>query len=60
MTLIAAYAAARAINALYKLKIIIKWPNDLYCGGKSLAGILTETENSSQIGYIDIGTGIKC
>ncbi|MCG9479049.1 MAG: biotin--[acetyl-CoA-carboxylase] ligase [Actinomycetia bacterium] len=59
MTLIAAYAAARAVNALYKLQVAIKWPNDLYCKGKKLAGILTETENGSQIGYINIGTGIN-
>lgn len=37
-----AVAAARAIEDLTGLELRIKWVNDLYCGGRKLAGILTE------------------
>lgn len=38
-----AVAAARAIESMTGLELRIKWVNDLYCGGRKLAGILTES-----------------
>ncbi len=60
----AAVCAARAIESLCTAQIKIKWVNDLYLGGKKLAGILTETvaeectEHSSTL-VIGIGINLK-
>ncbi len=57
----AAVSLARAIEAVCDCKISIKWVNDLYLGGKKLAGILTEGEMDSdgKIAYQVIGMGIN-
>ncbi len=39
----------------------IKWPNDIYCKGKKLAGILIETNiKRNLVSYIIFGIGINC
>ena len=52
---------ARAIESLCKCEIKIKWVNDLYLGGKKLAGILTEGElaQDGKIAYQVVGMGIN-
>lgn len=57
----AAVSLCRAIDALTGVKPEIKWVNDLYLGGKKLAGILCEGEllQSGEIGYLVIGMGIN-
>ncbi len=57
----AAVSLARAIESLCDAKIKIKWVNDLYLGGKKLAGILTEGEmtNEGKIAYQVVGMGIN-
>ena len=52
---------ARAIESLCDCKIEIKWVNDLYLGGKKLAGILTEGEMNErgEISYQVVGMGIN-
>ena len=57
----AAVLLSRAIEAVCDCKIGIKWVNDLYLGGKKLAGILTEGEvdESGKIAYQIIGMGIN-
>lgn len=42
LTVAAAVALARAVEAQTGLKPDIKWPNDLLLGGRKVAGILTE------------------
>jgi BirA family biotin operon repressor/biotin-[acetyl-CoA-carboxylase] ligase len=60
MTILAAVAAAEAIEAVTSLPIDLKWPNDLQIGGRKLGGILVETEMSDQhIRWIVIGCGIN-
>ena len=57
----AAVALARAVEALCPCDVKIKWVNDLFLGGKKLAGILTEgkvTENG-KIAYSVVGMGIN-
>ncbi len=56
-----AVALARAIESVCDCKIQIKWVNDLYLGGKKLAGILTEGEMASdgKIAYQVVGMGIN-
>ncbi len=57
----AAVCISRAIESVCDCKIGIKWVNDLYLGGKKLAGILTECEmtNDGKIAYQVVGMGIN-
>lgn len=57
----AAVSLARAIESVCHCKIGIKWVNDLYLGGKKLAGILTEGEmgEEGKIAYQVVGMGIN-
>ena len=61
MTAKAAVALARAVESTCNCKVDIKWVNDLYLGGKKLAGILTEGEvdNEGKIAYQVVGMGIN-
>ena len=57
----AAVALAKAVESLCKCEIKIKWVNDLFLGGKKLAGILTEgkMEKDGKIAYQVVGMGIN-
>lgn len=57
----AAVCLARAIESLCECEIKIKWVNDLYLGGRKLAGILTEGEMGydGKIAYQVVGMGIN-
>ncbi len=57
----AAVSLAKAIESVCNCEIKIKWVNDLYLGGKKLAGILTEGEMSDEgkIAYQVVGMGIN-
>lgn len=57
----AAVALARAVDSLAGTKTQIKWVNDIFLGGKKLAGILTEAEmlENGKIGYLVVGMGIN-
>jgi BirA family biotin operon repressor/biotin-[acetyl-CoA-carboxylase] ligase len=44
----------------YHLPLQIKWPNDLMCGGRKIAGILAEARmDSDQVREIVFGLGLK-
>lgn len=59
ITVMAATAAARAIERLTGLNPEIKWPNDLLLGGRKVAGILTEMQAElEQVRYVVLGIGI--
>ena len=57
----AAVNLAKATQSLCPCEIKIKWVNDLYLGGKKLAGILSEGEvdSTGKIAYQVIGMGIN-
>ena len=57
----AAVSLARAIESVCDCEIQIKWVNDLFLGGKKLAGILTEgkMESDGKIAYQVVGMGIN-
>ena len=57
----AAVALARAVEALCQCDVRIKWVNDLFLGGKKLAGILTEGKvaENGKIAYSVVGMGIN-
>lgn len=60
MTMLAAVAAAEAIESTTGLTVGLKWPNDLQIDGRKLGGILVETElTESAIHWVVIGCGIN-
>ena len=57
----AAVALARSVDDISGCETKIKWVNDLYLGGKKLAGILVEgeTDENGKIAYQVVGMGIN-
>jgi BirA family biotin operon repressor/biotin-[acetyl-CoA-carboxylase] ligase len=62
ITICAAVAVCRALDAACGVRGEVKWVNDIYCGGRKLCGILTEAFVSAEAGVIDhviVGVGIN-
>ena len=61
LTTYMAVVATRAISRLASLDTKIKWVNDIYVGGKKLAGILTEgkAKGEGTLAYAVVGIGIN-
>lgn len=57
----AAVMLARAVESVCDCDVKLKWVNDLYLGGKKLAGILTEGELTTEgkIAFQAVGMGIN-
>ena len=60
ITLMTAVVLAETLIFLMKLKLRIKWPNDILVNGKKLAGILTEISTEMDaVNYIVVGLGLN-
>ena len=60
LTLLAAVAVCEAARELGAQSARIKWPNDVECGGKKLAGLLTELRaNADGIQHAVLGLGFN-
>jgi BirA family biotin operon repressor/biotin-[acetyl-CoA-carboxylase] ligase len=60
LTMLVAASLVDAIRAMSGLNTLIKWPNDIYCQGKKVAGILTEFSTYGRaIEYVAVGTGLN-
>jgi len=60
MTILAAAAAAEAVEAVSGLTVDLKWPNDLQIDGRKLSGVLGETElDADTLHWAVIGCGIN-
>jgi BirA family biotin operon repressor/biotin-[acetyl-CoA-carboxylase] ligase len=60
LTLVAATAAAEAIETQTGIAVRIKWPNDLYVDDRKLGGILTEVSGEQdEIDWVIVGIGIN-
>jgi BirA family biotin operon repressor/biotin-[acetyl-CoA-carboxylase] ligase len=60
LTMLVAASLVDAIRAMSGLNTLIKWPNDIYCQGKKVAGILTEFSTRGRaIEYVVVGTGLN-
>ncbi|GHU79123.1 bifunctional ligase/repressor BirA [Clostridia bacterium] len=62
LTICAAVAVCRAVEAVCGVKTGIKWVNDIYVAGKKLCGILTEAFISAEMQSVDYavaGIGIN-
>jgi BirA family biotin operon repressor/biotin-[acetyl-CoA-carboxylase] ligase len=59
LTVVAATALLRAIEAITPVRPTIKWPNDLLIGGKKIAGVLTElSAELDTIKHLILGIGL--
>jgi BirA family biotin operon repressor/biotin-[acetyl-CoA-carboxylase] ligase len=59
-TLASALAACEACGALGCEGVVIEWPNDLYHGGRKLAGTLTELRSlGGSVEEVIVGTGFN-
>lgn len=62
LTSLVAVSVARAIEQVSRIKVGIKWVNDLFCGNKKLVGILTEggiDMESGMLEYAVVGIGVN-
>ncbi len=61
LTPYAAVVTAEALEEVAAIEMGIKWVNDLFCGGKKLAGILTEGgfAPNGELSYAVVGIGIN-
>lgn len=63
LSFVAALALGDALHALAgpALALRYKWPNDVLCGGKKLAGILLESETGTDgsVQFVVIGVGVN-
>lgn len=62
LTTMAAVACARAIEKVTARRASIKWVNDVFCDGRKVAGILTETAvvpNTDMLDFAVVGVGVN-
>lgn len=60
LTLVAACAAAGAIESLVDAAVGIKWPNDLFIGDRKVGGILLEVAGEQdEVDWIVVGIGVN-
>lgn len=63
ITLAAAVACADTIGEAGKLEVQVKWPNDIYCQGKKMGGILAEaapfSHAENRIPFVVVGIGLN-
>jgi BirA family biotin operon repressor/biotin-[acetyl-CoA-carboxylase] ligase len=60
LTLAAAIALARALEEAAGVETGLKWPNDLYIGGRKAAGILAEmSADPDALRHVVVGVGIN-
>lgn len=49
----------KTVSELVDQRVFIKWPNDIYCENKKIAGILTKTELFSGNTVVIVGIGLN-
>ena len=59
ITIITAASILNMLKLYIQKDLYINWPNDIYCNGKKLAGILCEAENIGRSLYLLLGIGIN-
>lgn len=59
VTTAAAVAVAEAIEEIAEVPSSIKWVNDVYCRGRKVCGILTESAVTHTLEYAVLGIGIN-
>lgn len=58
--LLAGVAVAEAIEEVVSVHCLLKWPNDVWIGGKKVAGILvTSRSTGADVAYLNLGIGVN-
>jgi BirA family biotin operon repressor/biotin-[acetyl-CoA-carboxylase] ligase len=61
ITLVAAVAVCEAMRELGAASARIKWPNDVECDGRKIAGVLTELRSEGHaVKHVVLGVGVNC
>jgi len=60
VTALAVHDAILACAPTLRAKLKLKWPNDVLCNGKKLAGILIEGESMARELAVAVGVGVNC
>jgi BirA family biotin operon repressor/biotin-[acetyl-CoA-carboxylase] ligase len=60
VTALAVHDALAERAPALRAQLALKWPNDVICGGKKLAGILIESEAIGASLTVAIGIGVNC
>lgn len=60
LSLVAALACLEAVAKISRLKLRVKWPNDIFLAGKKLGGALCEVDACAQkINFAAVGIGLN-
>lgn len=60
ISLLGGLAVVHALEALTPLALRLKWPNDILCNRKKIAGVLMESSlKGGTVDYVLVGTGIN-
>ena len=60
LPIVTALATANTINSSLGVGARVRWPNDIFVGGRKLAGVLAETKfKGNQVEYALVGVGIN-
>jgi BirA family transcriptional regulator, biotin operon repressor / biotin---[acetyl-CoA-carboxylase] ligase len=60
ITLAAASSVAKSISKISRSDVRVKWPNDIFIGGKKVCGILAETRaHADRTDFLIVGIGIN-
>ena len=60
MTLFASLAICKSLNALFKIKAGIKWPNDVYVNNRKICGVLTDVSlDRKRVKWVVVGIGLN-
>ncbi|MGB9232843.1 MAG: biotin--[acetyl-CoA-carboxylase] ligase [Terriglobales bacterium] len=60
LSLAAGLAVDAAVSQSTQVAVDLKWPNDVFCGGKKFCGILTEMNaEATRVRYLVVGVGIN-
>jgi BirA family transcriptional regulator, biotin operon repressor / biotin---[acetyl-CoA-carboxylase] ligase len=60
LSLRSAIGLARALEPLADGRVGLKWPNDLYVGGRKLAGVLSEARwRGAMVEWVVVGVGVN-
>lgn len=61
ITLVAGVAAAKLLQGLMgrEKRVALKWPNDLFIGGRKIAGILAEASPLAEEPFVILGVGLN-
>jgi BirA family biotin operon repressor/biotin-[acetyl-CoA-carboxylase] ligase len=60
ITLFVSLAVCKSLNALFKIKAGIKWPNDVYVNNRKICGVLTDVStDQKRIKWVVVGVGLN-